>query len=351
LTPLLFIKHRSFNARTVENDITILSEKFKVKKHNVNTSKGVSFFTALIFEFWYLLFAIYKYKIVFIWFADYHSLLPVFFSKLFGKKCIINIGGYDADEILIGKPAGLKAKFRKFCVSYSVKNASLLLPVSDVIKGFLETAVSENKCKTVYCCVDTDKFPPPENIPEKDNLIVTVGGGGEYIKEAERKRLDFFISLGEKFNKQYPAYNAEFYLIGHNDDTNTYRYLSNLIKSDNIEIKPLTKTVYELMNYYKKASIYMQLSYYEAFGIAQVEAMLQGCIPVSNAGGAIPEVVGDAGFVLKDYPVDEYLRVIKEILDKKHEGLRQKAISRALTNFSLQSRKQKLLEIIEKLIN
>ncbi len=349
MTPLLFIKHKDFNARTVENDISILSKKYSVKLYEVNTTKGISFFTALLKQYFFLLFNIYRYKIIFIWFADYHSLIPVFFAKLTGKVSVINIGGYDADEILIGTPKSLKGKFRKFCVKYSVLNATKLLPVSDVIKSLLETAISAEKCETVYCCIDTVKFPPPERIPFKENIIVTVGGGGAFIKEAKRKRLDFFIELGNKFNELYPAYNAKFYAIGHNPETDTYKYLTQFIKSPNVELKPSTKSVKELIEYYEKASIYMQLSYYEAFGIAQVEAMLYGCIPLSNPGGAIKEVIADSGFTVNDYNMGEYIQITKEILDKRHDELRLMASQRAATTFSLQKRKDKLLNILSNL--
>lgn len=348
-TKLLFIKHKDFNARTVLNDVEILSGDFDVRMYEVKTTKGLSFFTALFKQFFYLLFNTGKYKILFIWFADYHSLLPVFFSRLYGRKCVINIGGYDADEILTGKAKSLKSKFRKLCVRYSVKNCTKLLPVSNVIKSYLETEVLASKCETIYCCINTDSFNPDETPDAKENLIITVGGGGEFIKEAKRKRLDFFIKLGEEFGKHFPEYNAKFYLIGHNEGTNTFNYLTELISDTNIQIKPLTKTVDELADYYKKASIYMQLSYYEAFGIAQVEAMLYGCIPVSNSGGAIPEVVGDAGFIIKDYDKEKYLSVIREILDKKHEGLRNTAKKRAIDNFTLEARKEKLLDVLRKL--
>lgn len=346
MTPLLFIKHKGFNARTVENDVSILSEKFSVKMYEVNTSKGIGFFTAFMKQFWWLLFFVYRYKVIFIWFADYHSLLPVFFAKLTGKFSVINIGGYDADEILPGSPNTLKDKFRKFCVTYSIKNCTKLFPVSDVIKSYLEKAVNSDKCETVYCCIDTDKFPPPEVIAPKENLVVTVGGGGAFIKEAKRKRLDFFIKLGEEFNKRFPEYNAKFYAIGHDKGTDTSRYLAEMITDKNVELKPLTGSVNELIDYYEKASIYMQLSYYEAFGIAQAEAMLYGCIPVSNPGGAIAEVIGDAGFTVENYDIDKYLQLIKEILDKKHEGLRLSAQKRAEQNFSLEARRIKLLQIL-----
>ena len=347
MTSLLFIKHKGFNARTVENDVSILSEKFSVKMYEVNTSKGIGFFTAFIKQFWWLLFFVYRYKVIFIWFADYHSLLPVFFAKLTGKFSVINIGGYDADEILIGKPVSLKDKFRKFCVVYSVKNCSKLLPVSDIMKSYLETAVERDKCETVYCCVDTEKFPPPEKIPDKENLIITVGGGGAFIKEAKRKRLDFFIQLGNEFSLRFPEYNAKFYAIGHDTESVTYRYLAPMVKNKNVEIKPATQSNDELTSYYEKASIYMQLSFYEAFGIAQVEAMLYGCIPVSNPGGAIKEVIGEAGFTVADYDLEKYIQTIKKILDKRHEGLRISARKRTLENFSMDSRRKKLLSVLK----
>ena len=345
---LLFIKHKDFNARTVDNDLVILKENYRVTLKNVNTSKGAGFFFALLSQLFYLLFSIHRYKIVFIWFADYHSLLPVFFAKLFGKISVLNIGGYDADEILIGTPSGLKAKFRKLCVTYSVKNADSLLPVSDVIKKYLMKAVPESKCNTVYCSINTELFSAPAG--KKENLIITVGGGGKFIKEAKRKKLDAFIEIGNKFNEKFPEYNARFYLIGHNEGSETFKFLQPLIISKNVVLKPMTKSPAGLDDYFSRASVYMQLSGYEAFGIAQAEAMYERCIPVSNPGGAIPEVVGDAGFLIKDYDVEKYISTIKDILDGKHEDLRERARTRVKNSFTLEIRRGKLNSVLNSLI-
>lgn len=343
--PLLFIKHKDFNARTIDNDLKILNENYEITLKNVNTTKGLRFFTSLTAQFFYLLFTVHKFKVVFIWFADYHSLLPVFFSKLFGKVCILNIGGYDADEILIEEPLNLKAKFRKFCVKYSVMNSSKLLPVSNVIKKYLIEFVPESKCETVYCCIDEKYFDEQQSA--KENLIITVGGGGKFIKEAKRKRLDFFIEIGNMFNEKYPEYNAKFELVGHNPDSETYKYLAPMIRSKNVELKPLTKTPAELNDYYRRASIYMQLSHYESFGIAQIEAMYNRCIPISNPGGAIPEIVDEAGFLITEFDTEKYIQLIKEVLDKKHENLRDKARRRVSENFTLNIRRSKLNQIIQ----
>ncbi|MGA2669431.1 MAG: glycosyltransferase [Ignavibacteria bacterium] len=225
---LLFIKHKLFTARTVENDLLILKNDFKITCRNINTTKGFTFFTALVKQFFYLLFNIYRFKIIYIWFADYHSFLPVFFAKLLHKRSVINIGGYDAHEILLGTTNSLRTRFRKFCVRYSVKNASKLIPVSNVIKEYLLEVVDESKCEVIYNCVNVDAFHQSV-VTQKENLIITVGGGGEFIYEAQRKRLDLFIELGNKFNIRFPEYNAKFFLIGHDEGSNTYNYLHPLL--------------------------------------------------------------------------------------------------------------------------
>lgn len=344
---LLFIQQKGFESRIALNDIDILKTKFDVSVYIVNNKKSLSFIFSFLKEFFYLLFNIHKFKIVFIWFADYHSMLPVFFSKLFSKKCILIAGGFDAYETLTTAPGNLKDKFRKFCTKYSFANATEVVAVSENIKGYLTKYIPGRKSTVLYNNVDTGRIIPPDAISQKENLIITVGGGLDE-GEALNKKLDLFFKIGEEFVSRYPEYNAEFFAIGHDENSDTHKLLKQFIKSHGLQIKPKTKSIDELVNYYKRASVYMQLSENEAFGIAQAEAMMFGCIPVSGDGGAIPEVVGDAGFIVKNYNMNEFIELIKEVLDKKHESLREKSRDRILTNFTLQNRKYNLLKFMEK---
>jgi hypothetical protein len=71
----------------VKTDFEILSEMHSVKPYQFKPVKGL-LKTAwqMLLQLLFLLLNIWKFDAVFIWFADYHSFLPVLFAKLTGKN-------------------------------------------------------------------------------------------------------------------------------------------------------------------------------------------------------------------------------------------------------------------------
>ena len=311
---------------------------------DVNIGKGFLGYFGFFSEFLFLIFHINKFDIFYIWFADYHSYLATAVAKIFKIKCYLCLGGYDAHIIVPGKPANLKDKFRKFCVIYSIKNASLLFPVSNWLSGFIKEIVDKDKIVVANCCIDVEKFKSHDK-SKKENIILTIGGGG-YLSETKRKKLDFFVEGGNYFSNQFPEYNAKFILIGHQPNNETYIYLKDLIKNPNIEILPVIDNPDELQIYLEKSKIYCQFSESEAFGIAVIEAMFNQSIPFVYNAGAPPEVVNGAGLILNDYDIILASNIIKEILDNKHEELRLKAKQRVLDNYTLNKRKEILFKYL-----
>jgi glycosyltransferase involved in cell wall biosynthesis len=70
----------------------------------------------------------------------------------------------------------------------------------------------------------------------------------------------------------------------------------------------------EMVAYYAQASIAVVPSVYEGFGLPAGEAMACGVPVVSTDGGALPEVVGDAGVIVPAKDVDALAAAIDDLL-------------------------------------
>ncbi len=66
---------------------------------------------------------------------------------------------------------------------------------------------------------------------------------------------------------------------------------------------------------YSAASLYLAPSHYEGFGITIIEAFACGCPAVCSAGGAQPEVAGDAGVVINSWKPEDWTREIESLLE------------------------------------
>ncbi len=71
---------------------------------------------------------------------------------------------------------------------------------------------------------------------------------------------------------------------------------------------------------YAKAWLAVIPSVYEGFGLPAGEAMACGLPVVSTAGGALPEVVGDAGILVPPADSQALARAITELLDNPHRA-------------------------------
>jgi glycosyltransferase involved in cell wall biosynthesis len=70
----------------------------------------------------------------------------------------------------------------------------------------------------------------------------------------------------------------------------------------------------EMVRYYAEAAIAIVPSVYEGFGLPAGEAMACAVPVVSTDGGALPEVVGDAGVIVPAKNIDALARAIDVLL-------------------------------------
>jgi glycosyltransferase involved in cell wall biosynthesis len=73
-------------------------------------------------------------------------------------------------------------------------------------------------------------------------------------------------------------------------------------------------TTQQMVRYYAEAAIAVVPSVYEGFGLPAGEAMACGVPVVSTDGGALPEVVGDAGVIVPVKNVDALVAAIDTLL-------------------------------------
>jgi len=71
----------------------------------------------------------------------------------------------------------------------------------------------------------------------------------------------------------------------------------------------------EFVRQYARATVAVVPSVYEGFGIPAGEAMACGLPVISTTGGALPEVVGNAGILVPPADPEALVKAITELLD------------------------------------
>ncbi len=320
-----------------KKDYDILATKYNVVKYQFKPVKGsLKTVIELIKQFIFLLFNIWRFSIVYIWFADTHSFLPVLFSRLFNKKSFLVIGGFDIARIKQLGYGVFTSRLRGFFALFSMNNCTVNLTVSKYVDRKVNWIAKKAKTQLIYNCVTLDDSGTGQNI-EKEDLVITVG-----IIEKEQtfyiKGIDTFIEVA----RQLPEY--KFLIVGLNREK-----LAHLLEDLPANITIKNKVPHqELIAYYQKAKIYCQLSRSESFGVALAEAMYFGCTPVVTNVGGLPEVVDRYGYITK-----RNISSIANVIDRTITNSDSKVESGAAfiqTTYSIEKRQSLLTDIIAKII-
>lgn len=319
----------------VKADFEILASVHRVDKYQFKSAKGVINFTSnFLKQFSFLLFNIWKYDAIYVWFADYHSFLPVHFARLSGKRSFVVIGGYDVFRIKKINYGVFCSKIRGYFAISSMKNCTANLSVSRYVDRKVKYIAPSATRFLIYNCMNLNGNN--ESFVEKENFILTVTVVDDE-RTFIRKGLDTYIETA----RLLPEYN--FAIVG-------------LVKSAVAHLItdcPENLIIYEkiphaeLISFFQKALIYCQLSRAEAFGVAIAEAMHFNCFPIVTNEGAMPEVVGKYGMVVKRDPL--IISAVIDHLEKTPNENRQLMMQEHINNlFSFKIRKENLISVFEK---
>ena len=332
----------TFPIRTafIDRDLEMISPMAKIRSLVfTNQPSKLPFFFLL--QFFQLLWFLPKTDQYLCFFGGYHSVLPVWFGKVFGKKCTIQAGGMDCMNMPEIGYGNFRKKWLRKATVYSFKNCSLILPVA-------ETLIQQDY-----------RFDPHINpkqgllnlIPDLKTPIQVVHNGFDvdFWKNLERERKPkSFISVATGTSNPSRAIIKGYDLIeqlaqNHRDWTFTLVGDSEYSSPNpNIQVLGKMKSS-ELLEVYNTHQFYLQLSTSEGFPNALGEAMACGCIPIGSAVGAIPEIIGTTGLVIHKKDLAFLESEVGQFLRNDLSEFSNLASDRIKNEFNFENRKSQLL--------
>lgn len=336
-------------ASFIHRDIAFLEKQYKVQQQELSWSKPLWLPINFVRQFLFLCRHVSSSQAIIISFAGYFSLLPVYLGNLFKVKTLVILNGTECVALPEYNYGSLRKKLLKFFVKQTLKRANKILPVDISLTKQIHT-YDENiqhqqqgylnffpELKTPYTVVpngfDTHFWTSETSVAKRRGFI-TVASIGSW-DTAKLKGVDVILEMSRK----YPSW--QFTIVGVQESMQT-----TLEFPENITLYPfVTKEV--LKKLYNEHEFYMQLSISEGFGCALAEAMLCGCIPIVSNVGALPNVIGNTGYIIRKKDIQEIAKVFRTAYYSEDKAIRMNnARKRIIENFPISKREDLFLHEI-----
>lgn len=198
-----------------------------------------------------------------------------------------------------------------------VRGLKHIVTVSEQSRGDIAEAFERpsDDISLIYNGIDTETFSPQPDIERKPFRIMTTASADQPLKG-----LKYLLEAMALLKPDYPE--LELLVVGKlNKEGQTARQLQQLDLGSAVRFVSGISTE-QMVAYYSEAAIAVSPSLYEGFGLPAGEAMSCGCAVISSDGGALPEVVGDAGLIVKtgnSKALAQALRTLLENPEKRVE--------------------------------
>jgi glycosyltransferase involved in cell wall biosynthesis len=271
------------------------------------------------------------------WWASWHTFWPITFAWLQRKPSLMIVGGFDVANIPEIGYGHQRGGVRRWLSRWIMRRARRLATNSYYSRGELErnAGILAERVTVMHHGVGD----PFGSLPSKPDRVVALTVGIVDRVTLERKGVRPFVEAAAE------APEVSFVVAGRvaEDAAPELRRLAG----DNVTITGWLEDD-ELLDRYREATVYVQASRHEGFGVSVAEAMLAGCVPVVTAVGALPEVVGDVGIQLPDADPARLAQAIREAAMLSPEA-GARARERVLTEFSIEGRRRALWSLLDDL--
>ena len=293
-----------------------------------------------------------SFEVIFIMFVDYFTPILGIFSKMFKKKFIVAVGGYDAVSFPDFELGVFSSRLKAKCATITYRCADYILPNHETLEYGINTYIDNKirylgvkyfvpnlkaKFKIVYNGYYKD-YAKEKLCNDKDDKMCLLVGRVSSIADFYRKGHDLLIAE----EKKMPQY--DFYIVGL--EGKILRYAKNMFKTDqvkNLKIIGSLKPA-KLKKLFQKAKLIVQPSISEGMPNTLCEAMLHKCIPVGSNVNGIPLAIGDTGIVFEKRNSAQLTRAIEKAFSLNSGN---SARRRILENFSFERRESEIARIIE----
>ena len=275
-----------------------------------------------------------SHDLVFGWFASWHTFLPLLFARLLGKPSILVIGGYDLANLPAIGYGHQRGGLAKWLSRATMGLATRLITNSRYSQqeARINAGIPPDRVTVLYHGIP-DPFSGLTALP-REPLVLTVGNVSR--ANLQRKGLEAFVRAAALLPE------IAFVVAGRRAD-DAFEYLKS-IATANVTITGLISEA-ELIRCYQRASVYVQVSQHEGFGMSLAEAMLAGCIPVVTGEGAIPEVAGENAIFAASQDPATVAAAIRQALAAPEKD-RAEARDRIALHFTLDQRRDGLESIV-----
>lgn len=276
------------------------------------------------------------------------------FDAPFFKPCPVVLTVHD----LIGQifPRNLPPVSRfywSFWLPYSIRWANVVIADSECTKKDLIrcTGIPPERVHVVYLGVDTS-FQPVQDIRALEEVRGKYGLPKEFILYVgtiePRKGLDILLAAYGMLVNEIPY---DLVIAG-----KLGWYTGSLFQL--VEVYKLGRRVHftgyiaddDLPKLYNLAALFVYPSRYEGFGLPPLEAMACGVPVVCSNAASLPEVVGDAAYVVPPDAPELLAAAIRQVLEDKQlqAAMRSKGLERA-RRFTWEETARRTIAIYEKL--
>lgn len=313
----VYILTNTDNQSYETKNVNIIERQIPLKKSNSIFSKIIRKIFSSSVSFFQLLHVIVKYKpdiiINVLYLNPYALLLARFFS---GRKVLIIMTDHNAYE----RPSGTEFKWRQW------KNKFIDNKLFDIVT-VLTNRDKEILVKKGFNNIEVLHNPlflkPLSSIPPKDKTILAVGR----LDAWHVKGFDILLNVWNRISEKYSDWKLIIVGDGSKEIKNNLQQLITHNK-ESVIFKSFTSDIIEE---YKKASIFVLSSRYEGWGLVAVEAMSQGCATIAcDYHGRQSEFITDYKNGLLCSPDDaiELQAKIEDAISNKElrEGLQKNAI-------------------------